>query len=159
MTHDRKIIFPHWKKNSLFLSIPFINFTSNLSIPPPPYFYQFLLLLIFINFSSSTNLSIPLLPQIYQFVFLHKFIDTTSFYQFLLFLIFINSSSSLFLWIPLPLQIYRFLLFLIFINMFRRENRSIVQMLSSIQFFDLKSKNYVLKQDIYLNINIILYIL
>ena len=50
-----------------------------LSIPPSPYFYQFLLFLIFINSSISLFLSIPPSPY---------------FYQFLLPLIFINSFSS-----------------------------------------------------------------
>ena len=83
---------------SLFLSIP--PFSLFLSIPPSPYFYQFLLLLIFINSSSSLFLSIPPSPYFYQFLHL---------------LIFINSSSFLFLSIPLP-YFYQFLL--IFINSF-----------------------------------------
>ena len=79
-----------------------LNLIPALSIPFPPYFYQFLLLLIFINSSSSLFLSIPLLPY---------------FYQFFPLLIFINSSSSLFLSIPLLPYFYQFFLLLfIFIN-------------------------------------------
>ena len=69
----------------LYLSIspsPYFSqllFSPNLSISPLHYFYQFLLLLIFINFSSSLFLPIPLSPQIYQFLFLPKFINSSSF--------------------------------------------------------------------------------
>ena len=105
------------------------NFSShsNLSITPPPYFYQFLLPLIFINSSSPLFLSIPSPPYFYQFLFPLKFINSSSslflsippptqIYQFLLPPKFINSSSSLFLSIPPPPYFYQFLLLLIFIN-------------------------------------------
>ena len=123
--------FPHhsysrfsssFSSSLLILLLPhkFINSSShpNLSIPPLPYFYQFLLLLIFINSSSHPNLSIPLPPYFYQFLFPLKFINSSShpnlsippppyFYQFLLLLIFINSSfSSLFFSIPFLVQIH-----------------------------------------------------
>ena len=80
-----------------FLIIQFKKINS--SILPPPYFYQFLHFLIFINSSSSLFLSISPLPY---------------FHYFLYFLIFINS-STLFLSIPPPPYFYQFLLFLIFI--------------------------------------------
>ena len=88
----------------------FINSSISLflSIPLPPYFYQFLLFLIFINSSSSLFLSIPPLPY---------------FYQFLLFLIFINSFSSQNLSIHSP-YFYRFF-FLIFMNSSPSSNISI----------------------------------
>ena len=108
-----------------------------LKIPPSPYFYQFLLLLIFINSSSSLFLSIPPSLYFYQFLLLLIFINSSSslflsippspyFYQFLHLLIFINSSSSLFLSIPPSLYFYQFLLLLIFINSFSSPNFSFV---------------------------------
>ena len=114
-----------------------------------------------IDSSSSPNLSIPTLSYFYQFLFL---------------LIFINSSISLFLSIlPFP-YFYQFLHFLIFINFFSSPNLSISSSPSyekqiSICFErkinrqckcfvrsndHFKSKNYILKLNIYVNINIIL---
>ena len=93
--------FPILKNSSL----KFINSSISLfsSIPPPPYFHQFLHLLIFINSSSPLFLSIPPPPY---------------FHQFLLLLIFINSSSSLFSSIPSPPYFYQFLFLSKFIYSF-----------------------------------------
>ena len=57
----------------LFIFIhKFINcsFSLFLSIPPPPYFYQFLRFLIFMISFFTTNLSIIFLPYFYQFLHL-----------------------------------------------------------------------------------------
>ena len=122
-----KIIF----LNKIYLNINIILYILFLSIPPLPYFYQFLHLLIFINSSSSLFLSIPPPPY---------------FYQFLLLLVFINSFSTANLLIPPPPPPPPYYEKQISIYFERKIDRKCKY---SLRFNDLKSKNYILKQNIF----------
>ena len=138
----------------------FINSSCSLfsSIPPPPYFYQFLLPPKFINSSFHPNFSIPPPPYFidrqFQIIYfrlrshtrekskslsLESFLDAYTHIPSLFFLSspnFINSSSPLFSSIPPLPYFYQFLLLLIFINSSSHPNLSISPPSSFHQFLN-----------------------